>query len=128
MRQFNFMAIFLIIVCITLSSCEKDDDIGFGNNTCNVSNPAEELGWLKEAIDNVRQDDYSYYVMAKYNGETVFYYGNCNPLIDYVSTTHTCSGERIEFTNDFQAELTDKRILWKHKESKCNFKGFHVAT
>ena len=104
-----------------LTSCEKDDDIDLGNNTCNVSNPAQELSWLEEAIDNVKQDEYSYYVMAKYKGETVFYYGNCNPAANYVSFIHNCSGDNLGETNEFQDELSDRTTIWKHEETKCNF-------
>jgi hypothetical protein len=122
MKQFfNFLGIATFIVFTTLISCEKDNNKDSGNNKCNVSNSVEKIGWLKEAIDNVKQDEYSYYVMANYKGETVFYYGNCNPAANYVSIIQNCSGDNLGYTNDLQDELTDKTILWKHEESKCNF-------
>ena len=118
MRQFfNFQwVIATILLSISLLACKKDD-----NNKCNVSNPAEEIAWLKEAIDNVKQDEYSYYVMANYNGETVFYYVNCNPAVNYASFILNCNGDNLGHTNDLQEELTDKTILWKHEASNCNF-------
>ena len=122
MRQFfNFLWIAAIIASITLNSCEKNDNKDSGNNKCNVSNPAEDIGWLKEAIDNVKQNDYSYYVIANFKGETVFYYGNCNPVANYLSIIQNCSGDTLGYTNDLKNELTDIKILWKHEESKCNF-------
>lgn len=59
--------------------------------------------------------------MASYKGETVFYYGNCNPAINYVSILQNCIGDNLGYTNDFYAELTDITVLWKHVDSKCNF-------
>jgi len=118
---FNFFGFVAIIMSITLISCGKDDNKDSNNNKCNVSNPAEELDWLKEAIDHVKQDEYSYYAMATYKGETVFYYGNCNPLINYASFVQNCSGDNLGNKNDLYDELTDITILWKHVNSKCNF-------
>jgi hypothetical protein len=117
---FNFLGFVGIIMSITLISCEKDDKKE-SNNKCNVSNPAEEIDWLKEAIDDVKQDEYSYFAMATYKGETVFYYGNCNPVINYVSIVQNCSGDNLGYTNDLYDELTEITILWKHVDSKCNF-------
>jgi hypothetical protein len=108
------------ILSISLISCE-DDDCPVFDNTCNVSNPAVELDWLKQAINDVKEDEYSYFVMATYQGETVFYYGNCNPLVDYISFIQNCNGEIIGNTNDFMGELTDITIIWKHKDSECSF-------
>jgi hypothetical protein len=45
---FNFIGFVAIIVSITLISCDKDSN----NTKCNVSNPAEDLDWLKKAIDH----------------------------------------------------------------------------
>jgi hypothetical protein len=118
---FNFLGFVAIIMPITLISCEKDDNKDSNNSKCNVSNPAEEIDWLKEAIDGVKQDEYSYYAMATYKGETVFFYGNCNPVINYVSFLRNCSGDNLGYTNDLYDELTDITILWKHVDSKCNF-------
>ncbi len=106
---------FLFFLSISIISCEKDY-----NNTCNVLNPAEEISWLKEAIDNVKEDEYSYYVMADYNGETVFYYVNCNPVVNYASFILNCNGDNLGHTNNLQDELTNMTILWKHEASKCN--------
>lgn len=107
--------VFTVILSISLFSCEKND-----NDNCNVSNPVEEIAWLKESIDNVIQDEYSSYIQANYNGETVFYYLNCNPVVNYASLILNCKGEKIGFTNDLLDELTDISILWKHEDSVCN--------
>lgn len=37
---------FLRPLAIILISCEQDDNKDSNDNTCNVSNPAEELSWI----------------------------------------------------------------------------------
>ncbi len=115
-----YLALVAIILSTTLISCDKDDD-NETNNTCNVSNPAEDLAWLKEAIDSLKQDEYSSVVMATYKGESVFYYDNCNPIISYVSHVRNCSGDTLGNTTDLYDELTNLTTLWKHKDYKCGF-------
>ncbi|MGC1633536.1 MAG: hypothetical protein WA749_15610 [Gelidibacter sp.] len=120
MRRIQYyLGLAAIILSITLISCDKDD-CKETNNTCNVSNPAEELVWLKEAIDNAKQDEYSYFVMATYKKETVFYYNNCNPGALYVSTVMNCSGDNLGYTNDLYNKLTNRTTIWKHENSKCD--------
>lgn len=109
-----------LIISTTLTSCEEDDSKESINNTCNVSNPAEELEWLKAEINNLEGDEFSYYVMANYMGETVFYYGNCNPVIDYISAVKSCNGENIGYTYDLADEITDRTILWTPENSICH--------
>ena len=121
MRRIQYyLGLAAIILSITLISCDNDDSKET-NNTCNVSNPAEELAWLKEAIDKDKQDEYASYVMATYKGETVFYNDNCNPSISYVSIVRNCSGDNLGNTNDLSEELTNRTTLWKHQDSKCDF-------
>jgi len=120
-RLLKFLSSTAIILSITLLSCEKDDNNDSKNNKCNVSNPVDDLDWLKQEIDNVKQDEYSYYVMATYKSEPVFYYGNCNPVINYVSIVRNCVGDSLGFTNDLYDELTEISTLWKHEDSKCSF-------
>lgn len=120
MKNFISSVLVALVISTTLISCEKDDNKASINNTCKVSNPAEELEWLKDKIENVEDDQYSYFVMANYKGETVFYYGNCDPLINYISVIMNCSGENIGYTYDLAEELTDRTILWKNKDSKCH--------
>lgn len=116
----GYLQFVAVIFSIILTSCEKDDNNDLYSNTCNVTNPAEEIVWLKQEIDNVKQDEYSYYVIAKYKGETVFYYGNCDPLINYVSIVRNCAGDSLGYTHDLYNEFTKISTLWKHENSKCN--------
>ena len=121
MRRIQYyLGLTAITLSITLISCDKDDNVET-NNTCNVSNPAEDLAWLKEAIENAKQDEYASYVMATYKGETVFYNDNCNPTISFVSTVLNCNGDNLGNRNDLHDELTNITTLWKHEDSKCVF-------
>ena len=90
---------FLLLAFIGfIVSCSTDDDKDI-DNTCNVSDPTEELGWLKNEIDTIKDDEFSFYTMATLDGETVFYNGNCNPAVNYISTLRNCSGEVLGNTN-----------------------------
>lgn len=120
MKNFISSVLVALVISTTLISCEKDDNKASINNTCNVSNPAEELEWLKAEINNLEGDEFSYYVMANYKGETVFFYSNCNPVIDYISVVKNCSGENIGYTYDLADEITDRTILWTPENSKCH--------
>ncbi|MCW2118097.1 hypothetical protein [Flavobacterium sp. 7A] len=61
MRKIQYyLRLLAIILPIAIISCEKDDSEEISKE-CNVSNPAEELTWLREAINDVKEDEYSYY-------------------------------------------------------------------
>jgi hypothetical protein len=115
-KHIRFLSISTIILFFPLFSCEKD-----AVNKYNVSNPTEEIEWLKAGINSTKQNEYSYYVMADFKGETVFYYGNCDPAANYVSFIKNSNGDTLGFTNDLIDQLTDIKIIWKHENSKCDF-------
>lgn len=112
---FNPLLLTVFISALTFLSCSGDV------NTCDVSNPTEEIDWLKSAIDEVSNDEYAYYGMATYRGETIFYYGNCNPVVNYASFVLNCDGGSLGFTIDLLDELMDMTIVWQHEDSKCDF-------
>ncbi|MCW3787629.1 hypothetical protein [Plebeiibacterium sediminum] len=119
-RLISFWGLLALIISVTFNSCDKADD-NDKVDICDVSNPAEDIPWLKNAIDDVKEDEYAYYVKAVYNGATVFYYGNCNPVVDYISIVQNCDGDNLGFTNEFYDDLTDISVIWKHENSKCDF-------
>lgn len=112
---------FTIFLITSIIACDKKEETNNADLVCNVSNPIQELNWLSEKINANQHDEYYFVVKALYNGETVFYSGNCNPAINYASILQNCEGERLGLTNEFQNELTEKVILWKHENSQCNF-------
>lgn len=110
LRLTSILTLFIII------SCDNEEP---ENNDCNVSNPTEELSWLKTMI--IDSSEYEYIMTANYKDEMVFYNVNCNPLVNYASSVFNCSGDFIGNTNDIHDELSDDRLIWKHADSKCNF-------
>jgi len=115
-RLFNLLGLASILTLLVFFSCEKEDS---ESNACNVSDPAEELLWLKSILTDLSEFDYI--MVANYKGSTVFYNGNCNPVVNYVSVVYNCDGDVIANTYDIRGELSNDRLLWKHADSKCNF-------
>lgn len=116
MKNLNsLLTLIIIFTLIIIGSCKKEES----NSLCYVSNPIEELDWLKIMINDF--SDYDYIMKANYNGETVFYNGNCNPAANYVSTVYNCNGDAIGYTNDLWDELSNDVLVWQNQESKCNF-------
>ncbi|WP_419211908.1 hypothetical protein ACNR9Q_14325 [Maribacter sp. X9] len=122
MRRSTFKLLGYILVAglATLTSCESDDNQN-DTTSCNVKNPVKELDWLREAIAEVEDDPYSFYVMAAYKGKTVFYYGNCNPVINYASTLMNCNGDSLGYTADNYDSLKDITVIWNPEDSVCDF-------
>ncbi|TDT46161.1 hypothetical protein CLV90_0204 [Maribacter spongiicola] len=113
--MFNWL-IYGVILLAVLCACSDDNDTDF---TCNVNDPVEELPWLNDWVNSLT-DDYEYIKTAKYLGNDVFYYVNCNPTVAYVSFTRNCEGETIGNTAELRSEFTQDRILWLPENSICN--------
>jgi len=109
----------IIVVLIGLSSCNQEEN-DFNNYTCEAVDPTEELEWLREAIEEVKDDKYSSYKTANYKGETVFFYTNCDPLVNYASILIGCSRDTIGYTYNLLDEITGVKTIWKHDETMCN--------
>ncbi len=118
-RHSLWLRVLLITGILVPASCAKDQD----DAPCGADDPAEELAWLKEAIGARSEDGYSYYAIATLNTRTVFYYGNCNPAINYASYLQTCAGDTLGFTSEFVELLSNPRVVWKPDDSVCDFEG-----
>lgn len=116
----NIFAGIVLLLSFVVVSCQKAD-LKREKNTCNVVEPTEELAWLKAEIDESRQDEYTYYVMATYKRKTVFYNGNCNPAVNYASSVRNCSGELIGYRNELAEEFTNETVIYQHENSMCSF-------
>jgi hypothetical protein len=118
----NFCQLMIFSVFLLFFSCDKDH---MSDNTCNVSNPLKELEWLKSTIQNIEQlspdaSKYYYISMAKYNGETVFIEGNCDPLANSVLPVLSCNGEQLGVLGEINPDsLTDRKVIWKTANSVC---------
>ena len=122
------LLVLLVLVCISTISCNNDDDSV--SNTCNVSNPVEDLDWLKEKIEELEQTEpeslkYLYFSEQNYKNQTIFVLYNCDPLINYFPLVYNCEGNNPDIlkTEDFFKFIALKEgggIIWKPSTSACN--------
>lgn len=128
------MKLFICIsVCLLLlTSCSNNDDTN-SETICSVKNPIENLNWLKSEIDTRKKtgDDYSYVVQSQHNSQTVFIFGNCNPLANSVISVKTCDGEIVGHISDVTSQnsipysvLEEGKLVWRKSDK---FMCDHVA-
>lgn len=106
-------SVLLVSTLFLILSCEKNIP-----NSCDVSNPLD-MKWLKTETDLMKSYKYSYYMMADYNGESVFYNHNCDPVANYVSIVKNCKGEVLGNYWDFQDQFTNAQVIWKADDFAC---------
>ena len=115
---------FLLFIMTSCNYSDNDDK----NNTCNVSNPIEDLTWLKDKITELEQtSSYEsgeiYISQANYNGNTVFIMGNCCAVCNTIVPIYNCEGESIGYIGDdtFDSTILEKDvIIWKPEYFVCN--------
>ncbi|CAH8285412.1 hypothetical protein EV196_1019 [Mariniflexile fucanivorans] len=118
------ITLLLTLVFIIFSCCKKDNDV---TNTCNVSNPVEDLTWLKEQIQELEntssyESKETYILQTKHDGNSLFILGNCCAACNSVSTVYNCEGEMIGYIGDdtFNFNLIENStIIWKAENSIC---------
>ncbi|UZD22668.1 hypothetical protein PBT90_04445 [Algoriphagus halophytocola] len=101
-------------------SCKDDEDPA---TACGVADPVEELAWLKAIKENAESSprpEYTYITQATFEGETVFYSGNCDPLANWALVLYDCGGNQIEEEYTFE-DLEDAVTIWQPEESVCAF-------
>lgn len=89
----------------TAKAASPEESAKFTSACDDVSDPAENLEWLKNAIadgKNYELWEYSYYLKGTYNNQTVFVQHSCCPSCNYLPTVYTCDGQRLE-----SAQATD---------------------
>jgi hypothetical protein len=120
----------IIPFCLLLAflfSCQSNELSNPENESisaCGVSNPLEELDWLKEwlqktevtpenpcALWNITQ--------GNYQGQTVYIIGVGGPLCDTCAgnAVYNCKGEQVFVCNlEEQAKITDQKVIWERKQ------------
>ena len=91
--------------------------------SCGVENPVEDLAWLKQEIKNASvpsSSEYSFLIQATYRGQTVFYFGFCNPLWNWAIILKDCQGNRVPGEVS-SADLVNEKVIWKPANSVCSF-------
>ena len=113
----------LFITIFFAASCGKDENTS--KSTCDLTNPIEELSWLKEMKNTMTNCSCEMsIVQATYNNQTVFYTMMIDPLCDGVQTIilYDCEG-KIEKTianseiSSYKAEETNMKVLYRCKTS-----------
>ncbi|NMH89758.1 hypothetical protein [Flavivirga algicola] len=119
----------VLLLLLIISSCKNDDDNS--NTTCNVSNPVEDLTWLKEIIEDFKQStlvDESYVYKATYEGKTVFIIGNCCATCNSLTLVAYCNGDFVfnldnkndkDAYNNFLASY-EGHLIWSSPNFVCN--------
>jgi hypothetical protein len=108
---------------LMIFSCEPDENF---DNSCDVRNPVEDLDWLNTRIRQLESLDpntgrYQFVSMAKYRGNSVFIFENCDPLAVSVSPVINCNNEQLGFTGSIPLDsLIDKKVIWKPAGSACH--------
>lgn len=120
----------LILFVFGIAACEDhDSDVSKRNeiiiNTCGVSDPTQELPWLKERITEIEQSSndlgkYFYFVQGTYKNQTVFMGLDCCPTCDTVWTVSDCEGNLLFYMHDSEAnDIKDKHVIWRAQDSPC---------
>lgn len=118
----------LLTVLYLLSSCSKDD---FDLPRCKFNDATQDLPWLKSIIQDREAnptDDmkYCYIEQAKLKRKPVFVLGDCNPLVNKAVYVLDCEGNIVKNEDDEEvyavdADLKDRRIIWKPTDFVCDF-------
>ncbi|QHT66063.1 hypothetical protein GXP67_04970 [Rhodocytophaga rosea] len=93
-------------------------------NPCGVSNPLEELAWLKEwqkKTEVTPENPCALYTITQgnYKGQTVFIIGVGGPLCDTCAgnAVYNCKGEQVFVCNlEEQAKISDQKVIWEKKQ------------
>lgn len=123
-KTFHPALITIVLALVLVFSCKKEI-ITTSSNTCNVSNPVEDLPWLKARINSILTNPdaskYQYVAIASYNSQTVFIFGNCDPLSINPIPAYNCSGALLGNIGDIPpAGIKNQKTLWKASNSVCN--------
>jgi len=116
------MKIKFFLLLLSITAC-NEDTIELAN-TCEVENPAEELPWLKTAIDDFMETDIShnYVEQATYQENTIFIFLSCCPACFFIPRVYDCQGNRLQNVPiDLEAIPQEKRkIIAKGEDFACN--------
>ena len=110
-----------------LLSCQSNQLVNQeneGTNFCGVSNPLEELAWLKEwqqKTEVTPENPCALYsiIQGNYKGQTVYIIGVGGPLCDTCAgnAVYNCEGEQVFVCNlEEQAKISGQKVIWERKQ------------
>lgn len=115
--------LFILSVLLSSSCSDNDDTIPLA---CGVADPTEDIGWLKNEIEDLKSSDsgiqqYFYVWQGIYDSQTVFVFDNCCPFCNTVVPVYNCQGEQLGFLGNeiLQEELKETTIVYKPLNFDC---------
>ena len=116
----------LVVASLAITSCSKKDkptDV-LPSNTCGVTNPVEDLAWLKDRISYFKASGVKsvYIWQTEYQGQTIFVLSTCDETDDPILSAYGCE-ENMAITTDimdYVHSITPEYIIWKPTNSTCN--------
>ncbi|WP_297338161.1 hypothetical protein [Algoriphagus sp.] len=110
----------LVMLLVFATSCQENENPRLA---CGVENPAVNLTWLSELIDELEgtafDRNYSYINQVNYQGQVLFVQANCCPNCNSVPIYYDCEGNVFEDENLVFSELTTLALIWKSESSLC---------
>ena len=108
----------LLITIFFVASCGKDENTN--KSVCNLTDPINELPWLKEIKNSLTSCACETSIMqATYKEQTIFYTATTDLLCDGIETytLYNCEGKVIEIItqdkiHDFYTKVTDLKNLY----------------
>lgn len=115
--------ILIFVLFATLHfSCKEEVDL-----VCSVRNPIEDLPWLADDIQEMKQSglsQYLYVTRAIYKSNPVFIYANCCPYCNSITSVYDCSGNEIGVIGDGKDDvppsiLDHDIVIWRADNFAC---------
>ena len=124
MNKYRLLIIYFFFILFSCTNSDNDDI----TNTCSVSNPIEDLDWLKLKIEELKQTnstiiEYFYVSQNLYNDKTVFIFPNCCPQCSTIIPVYNCEGNTLGFVGDGNIDtniLNNDIIIWKPENFACD--------
>lgn len=109
-------------------SCEKEESECSPVSVCAVTEPLQNLPWLKAEVELLEKNSfdisqYFYITQGEYKGEAVFFIGNCCPMCNTLPpAVLNCKGEelfRMGQNAHQDNSIKNKKVIWKGPNYAC---------
>ena len=113
-------------VLIISQSCNNDDESLPIISACDVTNPIENLPWLKTQVEEIIENKsdiapFFFIEIAEYRGETIFISNNCCAICGTIVPIYNCRGELLGLLNDEIKinEVMNVQTIFSRPDSTC---------
>lgn len=116
----------LLFGFLYLISCSNDDNLPV-IYACDVTNPIEDLQWLKGLVEELEKTEseltqYFYIEQAEYQNESIFISNNCCPICSTIAPIYDCEGNNIGFLGDDNfnsSSISNRIVIYRFSEFGC---------